>query len=117
MPDTIDHYIAAQPAEARRPLEEVRAVVRRIVPEAEEKISYQMPTMTLDGRRLVYFAAWKHHLAVYAIPPLGGDLEEEIAPYRAAKDTLRFPLDQPLPIPLIERLVTELTRRRRREAT
>lgn len=114
MLDTIDDYIAAQPAEARPPLQEVRDAVRRIVPEAEEKISYQMPTMTIDGRLLVHFAAWKHHLAIYAIPPLGDDLEKEIAPYRAAKGTLRFPLDEPLPIPLIEKLVTEALKRRQR---
>ena len=71
----------------------------------DDYISYQIPTLTLNGRYLVHFAAWKNHLALYPTPTGDQAFEQEIAPYRAAKSTVRFPLREPIPFDLIERLV------------
>ncbi len=74
-------------------LEEVRKTIRKVLPDAEEVISYNIPTFTIDGRYLVYFAGWQKHVSIYPIP--GGDesLEKELEPYRTGPGTLRFPLN------------------------
>lgn len=109
---TIDDYIASFPEDVQVVLEEVRQTITSVVPESEETISYQMPTITLNGKHLVYFAAWTRHIALYAIPTLPDDLECEVAPYRTAKDTVRFALAKPIPHGLIERIVGSLVTRR-----
>ena len=101
---TVDEYIDSFPDDVRILLEEIRRRIRTAVPEASETISYQIPTFTLDGRAFVYVAGWKHHIAVYPIPTGDGSLEQVLAPYRAAKGTLRFPLKEPIPYDLIERV-------------
>lgn len=111
-PATIDDYIASFPADVRGVLEETRRRIRAAAPQAGETISYGMPTLTIDGRHLVYFAGWKRHLALYAVPRLDDPLEQELAPYRAVKDTVRFPLKDPIPYELIERLVVLLVTQR-----
>jgi uncharacterized protein YdhG (YjbR/CyaY superfamily) len=111
---TINDYIASCPAEVRRILEEIRRTIRSTVPEAGETISYGMPTFTLDGKYFVYVAAWKHYVSLYPVPPaqeLDADLERELAPYRAAKATLRFQLAKPIPYELIRRLAALLVER------
>jgi uncharacterized protein YdhG (YjbR/CyaY superfamily) len=113
---TVDEYIASCPDNVQPALEQMRRAIRDAAPTAHETISYHMPTFTLDGSRLVYFAAWKHHLALYAIPRLGGDLERELAPYRAVKNTLKFPLDEALPHDLIRRLTVVLVQLRQRDS-
>jgi uncharacterized protein YdhG (YjbR/CyaY superfamily) len=105
--ETVDEYIASYPEDVRKILQEVRRTMRGVVPDAGEMISYGIPTMTVGGRYLVYFAAWKHHLSVYPVPAGDADLDRELAPHRAAKGTLKFPYDKPIPYPLIAR-VTEL---------
>jgi uncharacterized protein YdhG (YjbR/CyaY superfamily) len=107
-PETVDEYIASFPDEEREVLEEVRRLLRAVVPEAEEKISYQIPTYTLDGKAFVYFAGWKTHVSLYPIHPLEQPLESEVAPYRSGKDTVRFPLSEPVPGNLITRIVTAM---------
>ena len=82
------------------------------MPEAAETISYQIPTFTLDGSAFVYVAGWKHHIAVYPIPSGDAAFEQELAPYRAAKGTLKFPLTQPIPYDLIERVAVLLAAQR-----
>jgi uncharacterized protein YdhG (YjbR/CyaY superfamily) len=101
---TVNEYIGSFPGDVRILLEEIRRRIRSAVPEAAESISYQIPTFTLDGDAFVYFAGWKHHIAVYPIPAGDEAFEEELAPYRAAKGTLKFPLEQPVPYDLIERV-------------
>jgi uncharacterized protein YdhG (YjbR/CyaY superfamily) len=100
-PKTIDEYIAMFSPEVREILEKIRRVVRGAAPEAQEAISYQMPTFKLNGV-LIHFAAFKNHIGVY--PPVRGDaaLEEAVAPYAGEKGNLRFPLDRPIPYDLIE---------------
>ena len=103
-PETIDEYIAASPPEVRAILERIRSTIRAAAPGAEEVISYRMPAFKLHGV-LVYFAAFRHHIGLY--PPVSGDteLEAAIAPYAGEKGNLRFPLAQPIPFGLIERIV------------
>jgi uncharacterized protein YdhG (YjbR/CyaY superfamily) len=105
---TVDEYFAAQPEDVRNILEEVRRTIRGVVPHGEETISYQIPTVKVDGKSLIHFAAWKHHLSVYPVP--GGDeaLLRELAPHLAAKGTLKFPYDKPIPYPLIKRVARAL---------
>lgn len=110
---SIDDYIGSFPDDVQVILEEVRATIRASVPDPGEKISYQMPTITLDGQSLVYFAGWKHHIGLYPIPRADDALEAELAPYRGAKDTVRFPLREPMPYDLIARLAALLVTRRR----
>ena len=101
---TVDEYLGSFPAEVGAILREIRGRVHRAVPEAGEKLSYGIAAFTLDGRSFIYLAGWRRHIAVYPVPPLDEELEREVAPYRAARSTLRFPLGQPIPYDLIERL-------------
>ena len=103
-PGSVDEYIAAFSPEVQAILEKIRSTVRAAAPQAEETISYQMPTFK-QGGVLIHFAAFKNHIGVY--PPVSGDVEIEkaIAPYAGEKGNLRFPLDQPVPFDLIERIV------------
>jgi uncharacterized protein YdhG (YjbR/CyaY superfamily) len=112
---TIDEYVAGCPEPVRPVLEEIRSRIHAAVPGAGETIRYSMPTVTLDGSSLVHFAAWKKHVAVYPAPEPTDDaaFERALAPHRGDKGTLRFPLDQPMPYDLIDRVVRELARQRR----
>src|SRR5215218_4135492 len=110
---TVDEYVAALPEDVRPVMEEVRRVVRRVVPDATEAISYQMPTFLLDGRPLVHAAAWKKHLGLYPLPPMDEELAARVEPYRGAKDTMQLRYDRPVPYDLVERVVAALLERRR----
>lgn len=104
VPETIDEYIAQCPASVRAILKKVRSTIRRAAPEAQECISYRMPAFKLHGI-VVYFAAWKEHIGLY--PPIAGDasMEKAVARYAGPKGNLQFPLDEPMPYELIERIV------------
>lgn len=105
-PETIDEYIAGLPRDSQRVMEKLRALVRKTVPGVTERISYAIPTFDVNGRYLVYLAAWKKHISMYPLTAgLLAGFEEEIKPYRSGKGTLKFPLSQPLPIDLIRRLI------------
>jgi uncharacterized protein YdhG (YjbR/CyaY superfamily) len=103
-PRNIDEYIASFSLEVRSILEKIRLTIREAAPEAEEKISYQMPTFALLGN-LIHFAAFKTHIGLY--PPVKGDekLRAEISRYQGEKGNLKFPLDEPIPYTLISRIV------------
>jgi len=103
-PGSIDEYISDFPPEKRAVLEQIRRTIRAAAPDAEEAISYRMPTFKQNGI-LVHFAAFTNHIGLY--PPISGDasLEKAIAPYAGEKGNLRFPLDRPIPYDLIERIV------------
>jgi|SRR5450759_198533 len=105
---TIDDYIGSFPDDVQVILKEVRHTIRNAAPSAQETISYQMPTLRLHGRNLVHFAAWKHHVGLYPIHTADEAFEQELAPYRATKATVRFLLREPIPYDLIERLVVLL---------
>lgn len=104
-PQTIDEYIGRYPEEVQAILQKVRATIRAAAPEAEETISYQMPTFKLHGKYLVYFAAHKSHIGFYPTPGGIEGLQEALAKYQSGKGTLRFPLDEPIPYDLITRVV------------
>lgn len=101
---TIDEYIAQFPEAVRPTLELVRSTIRAAAPEAVEVISYRMPAFKWHGI-LVYFAMWKKHIGLY--PPVVGNkaLERAVARYAGEKGNLKFPLDEPLPVDLIRRIV------------
>jgi len=100
----IDGYISQFSAETQSILERVRATIRQAAPDARETMSYRMPAYRQHGI-LVYFAAWKKHIGLY--PPITGDkaLEKAVARYAGPKGNLQFPLDEPIPYDLIERVV------------
>jgi uncharacterized protein YdhG (YjbR/CyaY superfamily) len=101
---TVDEYIATFPADVQEILRQVRQTIHGAVPGAGEKISYQIPTITLDGKQLLYFSGWKKHISVYPIPAVEGDLATALEPYLAGQGTLKFPLSQPIPYDLIARV-------------
>jgi uncharacterized protein YdhG (YjbR/CyaY superfamily) len=104
-PQDIDGYISQFPADVQAILQKVRETIRRAAPDASETISYQMPAFRQHGM-LVYFAAWTNHIGLY--PPISGDaaLKKAVARYAGPKGNLQFPLDEPIPYKLIERIVT-----------
>ena len=102
---TIDQYIAAFPPEVQAPLEQLRMTIREAASDAQESISYGMPTFTLNGRYLIYFAAYKKHIGLYPAPIGVAEFREAMSLYGAGKGTLKFPLDQPLPLELIRKVV------------
>ncbi len=102
---SVDDYIAAQPASARDVLQRVRNVLRQAVPAAEEAISYQIPAYQLNGERIIYFAGWKQHYSLYpATRTLLAEFKDDLAPYEVRQSTLRFRLSEPVPAKLIERI-------------
>lgn len=102
---SLDEYIAACPPDSQEYLREIRGLIRRLVPDAKEKISYQIACFELNGRNLIHFAGWKRHVSLYPVPAGSEAFERQIAKYVDGKGTVKFPLDEPLPIKLIERVV------------
>ncbi len=119
--ETVDAYIAAQPEAVRDKLETLRVTIRAAAPDAQEKIGYGIPTFVL-GENLVHFAAAKKHIGFYPSPSGIAAFRQELAGYKGAKGSVQFPLEQPLPLDLIARIVrfrvqeaaarTKATRRR-----
>jgi uncharacterized protein YdhG (YjbR/CyaY superfamily) len=103
-PKSIDEYIAGFPQDIRETLETIRATIRSAAPDAEEKISYQMPTFTLKGN-LVHFAAYKTHIGFYPTSSGIEHFRKELSAYDCAKGTIRFTLGKPVPLELISRIV------------
>jgi uncharacterized protein YdhG (YjbR/CyaY superfamily) len=105
---SVDDYIASQPEAVQSVLERVRNIIRETVPLADEVISYQIPTYKLHGVAVIFFAGWKRHYSLYpASDRIVAELKDDLAPYEVRKGTIRFPLSQPVPVKLIER-VTKL---------
>ena len=105
VPKSVDEYIAAQPEAVRRKLEQVRAAIRRAVPQAVEGIGYRMPGYKLHGKPMLYFAGFKEHYSLFAASgTFFASLEEELKDYKLRKGTVHFPLDKPVPVHLISRI-------------
>ena len=102
---TVDGYIRSFPPEVRRILEKIRTTVREVVPGAEEVIRYGIPAFRLDGKNLVFFAAFPHHIGFYPLPSGIAAFEAELAPYRQGKGSVQFPLDRPVPYELVGKIV------------
>jgi uncharacterized protein YdhG (YjbR/CyaY superfamily) len=103
-PQNIDEYIAGFPNDVQAILAKIRRTIRKAAPDAKETIKYQMPTFTLKGN-LVSFAAYKRHIGLYPAPTGTQKFNKALSVYRAAKASVRFPLDQPIPFDLISQLV------------
>ena len=104
IPANIDAYISAFPKEIQDVLAQVRSTIQQAAPEASETISYAIPTFVLQGP-LVYFAAFKNHIGLYALPSGTAAFQKELAPYKSGKGSVQFPLNQPMPLKLITRIV------------
>ena len=102
---TIDEYIETFQENVQSILEKVRQIIQKTAPEAVETISYGIPAFNLNGRHLVYFAAWKRHISLYPIPSGDKPIQKELSPYVGGKGTTRFPLDKPIPYDLVKKIV------------
>jgi uncharacterized protein YdhG (YjbR/CyaY superfamily) len=102
--NSTDEYIAAFPEEIQIILKELRATIKAAAPDAQEKISYQMPTFTLYGN-LVHFAAYKNHIGFYPSPGVLQAFKDQLSIYKGSKGAVRFPIDKPLPLKLIGEMV------------
>lgn len=103
--NTIDEYISGFPQNVQEILEKIRGIIRKSVPEAQETIRYGIPTFILHDTYLIYFAAYKKHIALYPVPTGNAEFNEEIAAYRTGKGTLQFPLDKSIPYRVIRKLL------------
>ncbi len=101
----VDEYIRTFPAEIQTRLNAVRDLIRAIAPEATETISYAIPTFDLNGKHLVHFAAFEKHIGLYPAPSGLEAFKEDFGPYKTGKGSVQFPLDRPLPLDLIRRIV------------
>lgn len=108
MSNGVDDYIGRLEGETRRLLELVRSTVHDRLPDVEETISYDMPTFRVDGRHVIYVAAWTGHVGFYSVPRLSADLESRVGPLRSAKDTVKIPLTEAVPDSLVVELVDAL---------
>ena len=104
-PQDVDAYIAAAPKETQRQLKELRAVIKKAAPDAEERLSYGMPYYAWNGR-LAYFSIWKEHVGLYVPTPVIEEHAAELAGYETNKATVRLPLKKKLPVALIRKLIT-----------
>jgi uncharacterized protein YdhG (YjbR/CyaY superfamily) len=119
---TVDEYISTHPDAVQPTLQRVREAIRKAMPDAQEVISYQIPAYKVDGSVVLYFAGWKQHYSIYpATDALLDEFKDDLAPYTVEKATIRFPLSQPVPVKLIERIakfrVKETTERGKRKLT
>jgi uncharacterized protein YdhG (YjbR/CyaY superfamily) len=104
-PKSVDEYLAAQPAAVRPMLEQVRAAIRKAVPEAVEGIGYRMPGYKLHGKPVLYFAGFKEHYSLFAASGTFFEtLADELSGYERRKGTVHFPLDKPVPVRLISKI-------------
>jgi uncharacterized protein YdhG (YjbR/CyaY superfamily) len=107
---TIDEYISTFPADIQAILEKVRQAIHKAAPDAVETMSYKIPTFDLNGKHLVFFAGWKHHISLYPIPAGDEAFQQQISHYKRVKSTLQFPFDEPVPYDLVGKIVTLLIR-------
>lgn len=102
---SVDDYIRIFPREVQSALENIRAIILEEAPQAVEGISYGMPGYKHNGKPLVYFAAYKHHVGFYATPTGHAEFAAELSYYKQGKGSVQFPLDKPIPYDLIRRIV------------
>src|ERR1700741_383484 len=103
-PETIDEYIATFPSDIQAILEKIRQTIRKAAPTASEAIKYQMPTFVLNGN-LVHFAAFKNHIGFYPAPQGIEAFKDDLSKFKGAKGSVQFPIDQPMPLDLITKIV------------
>lgn len=103
-PADIDEYIGAFPNNIQEILEEIRTTIRKSAPDGKEKISYSMPAFDQNGI-IVYFAAFKNHIGLYALPSGHEAFKAELSKYKSGKGSVQFPLNEPIPLDLITKIV------------
>ena len=109
MANGVDEYISKQPEEVQPVLQRVRRIIKKALPDAEETITYRIPTYKRDGRYVVYFAAFKQHWSIYPVTgEVRAQLKRELASYEGGKGTVRVPLSEPFPTRLVVRIVRKL---------
>ena len=101
----IDEYISEFPKTTQKILKQIRATIKKTVPDAEETISYAIPTFKHKGRYLIYFAGYKNHIGLYPAPRGNEAFKKELSAYKGGKGTVKFPLDKPMPLNLISKIV------------
>ena len=102
--ETIDEYIAGFPEDIQAILQKIRTTIRKAAPDAKEAIKYRIQTFTLNGN-LVHFAAFKNHIGFYPTPSAIAKFKDELSKYKSAKGSVQFPLDEPMPVALVTRIV------------
>ncbi len=102
--NNIDEYIADFSKDIQKVLEQIRVTIKKAAPEAEETIKYAMPTFTLKGN-LVHFAAFKNHIGFYPAPTENEAFKKDLSVYKTGKGSVQFPLDKPMPLNLITKIV------------
>lgn len=105
IPSTVEEYIADFPEETQAKLNEVRKTILGVVPDAREVIAYGIPTYKMFGKAVVHFGGYKSHVGFYATPTGHKAFEEDLKPYKQGKGSVQFPLNEPMPLELIERIV------------
>ncbi|MGW0177343.1 iron chaperone [Rhodococcus sp. NPDC003322] len=110
--ESVDAYLETFSGETRAVLDKVRTTLHDAIPGAGEKISYQIPTLTLDGKNVVHFAGWAKHVSVYPLPAGDEQFAADLAPYRSGPGTAKFPLSKPIPYELIGRIASFLVAER-----
>ncbi|MDA6072338.1 DUF1801 domain-containing protein [Flavobacterium sp. AC] len=103
-PVDIDEYIGAFPNDVQEILEEIRTTIQKAAPDAKEKISYSMPAFDQNGI-VIYFAAFKNHIGLYALPSGHEAFKEDLSKYKSGKGSVQFPLNEPIPLDLITKIV------------
>ena len=101
---TVDEYIAGFPAPVQKILKQLRATIKKQIPEADQSISYGVPTFKIKGKPVIYFAGFRNHVSVYPAPRQSDAFKKELTDYKGGKGTVQFPLDKPLPLDLITRI-------------
>jgi uncharacterized protein YdhG (YjbR/CyaY superfamily) len=104
-PNSIDEYMVNFPKETQLILEEIRKTIQKTAPNASETISYGMPAFKQNGKVLIYFAAYPHHIGLYATPQGHEAFKADLAKYKQGKGSVQFPINQPMPLALIARIV------------
>jgi len=104
MAKNVDEYVDRCPGEVQRLLTRMRLTIRKAAPEAKEKISYGIPTLALNGN-LVHFAVFKNHIGFYPTPSAIAAFSKQLSSYQHSKGAVQFPLDEPLPLALVSRMV------------
>jgi uncharacterized protein YdhG (YjbR/CyaY superfamily) len=105
---TIDEYISTFPVDTQVILEKMRQAIQKAAPDVVETISYNIPTFDMNGKHLVFFAGWKHHISLYPTPAGDEAFQQQISHYKRVKSTIQFQFDKPIPYDLVEKIVTLL---------
>jgi uncharacterized protein YdhG (YjbR/CyaY superfamily) len=112
-PTTVEQHMASLSEEVRQALRQVQATIHEVVPDGEDCISYAIPAIKLDGKVLMFYAGWAHHVSIYPLPPGSPGFEKRLAPFVAGKGTVKFDVSKPIPLKLVADIVRAHIKRHR----